>query len=91
MKKWQRWLVVVAEMVLASLDSCPETFAPSVHLLIQTFFLALATGVVESEAGLAVDAGDALDFLLPSGFVALFLDLFLAEELAVDPDGTNPS
>ena len=55
------------------------------------FFLALATGVVESEAGLAVDAGDTLDFLLPSGFVALFLDLFLAEELAVDPDGTNPS
>ena len=56
------------------------------------FFLALATGVVESEAGLAVvDAGDALDFLLPSGFVALFLDLFLAEELAADPDGTDPS
>ena len=53
------------------------------------FFLALATGV-ESEAGLA-EAGDPLDFLLPSGFVALFLDLFLAEELAADPDGTDPS
>lgn len=55
------------------------------------FFLALATGV-ESEAGLAdAEADVPLDFLLPSGFVALFLDLFLAEELAVDPDGTNPS